>query len=196
MKCKEVNMAFNIFKQIKYLANKQITNNFGNAKFNQDGLAWDSIKTRFYPQAQVMWLVKNNIAVLDSVKTDNDEKGKFYVIKFKEFNLDNPFFEREKKRTLPVSQLMAWNDEHRQEDERTYSQSRVDDDYYYQDETRYEKLALEDNCTFEMFIQSLGYNSYRDFLLQHENDTKEFREIIDEEYKEFLNEISTKEYEV
>lgn len=196
-------MANNFFKLIKSMVNRQISNEYGNAKYNQDGLSWDSIKTRFYPQGQVMWLVKNNIATLDSVTVDKDTNGKYYVIKFKEFNLDNPFFKAEKRRTLLASQLRGYQDSeengkfaNREDMQRSYSQSRVDDEYYVADETRYEKLSLEDNCTFELYLQKLGYNSYRDFILEHENDTQEFREILDEDYRNFLEEISSKEYEI
>lgn len=185
----------NIFQIIRMLVNKQITNEYGNSKFTNDGQDWTEYTVYQNPKFAVKWLKENGIADVE-IKRKQTYYGCEYTIKLKDYNLDTEFFKREKKRTIPVSKLQSWYDEHRPDDDRTYSQSRVDDEYYHQDETLYEKLALEDNCTFEMFLQSLGYNSYKDFLLKHENDTKEFREIIDEKYKEFLEKNTAKDYEI
>lgn len=59
----------------------------------------------------------------------------------------------------------------------------------------YEILDKADDCTFELFLQQLGYENYKDFISKHEFDKKELFEIFDEEYKEFLNNLHTQEYE-
>lgn len=51
-------------------------------------------------------------------------------------------------------------------------------------EPSYEKVSLEDSCTFELFIQSEGYDTFEDW--QNDNKTRDALDIAEENHKLFL----------
>ena len=58
----------------------------------------------------------------------------------------------------------------------------------------YEHLEKADSCTFELFLQSIGFNAFEDYLAFVEKYPLEDKEI-DERYRQFLNEkVEGREY--
>lgn len=58
----------------------------------------------------------------------------------------------------------------------------------------YEHLEKADSCTFELFLQSIGFNTFEDYLAFVEKYPIEDKDI-DERYRQFLNEkVESREY--
>lgn len=159
-------MAKNIFNLIRDMVKRQIR-----AEKSSDlkyiDIVTDSIRSfGTYPQGAIKYLTGQGALKVESVSVEpDDEWGKAYVIKFKDINLDAPFFKSLKRSSVYVSELMEYNDKNRADDNKYMSNGNiVGYEAYFVDETRYEKLSREDSCVFEMFAQWLGYNNYQDFI--------------------------------
>ena len=156
----------NIFNTIKQMVKDNIKAEKDNSMFNTEEYN-DTIKVLgFYPQGAIKYLTSQGALKVADVTVEPDDKwGKAYVIKFKDFDLDSPFFKSLKRRSINVSGIMEYNDEVRADDNRYMSNGNiVGYDAYYCDETKYEKLSREDSCVFELFAQWLGYENYQDFV--------------------------------
>lgn len=59
----------------------------------------------------------------------------------------------------------------------------------------YEMLDKADDCTFDIYLQQIGYENYYDFYKKHELSTNEFMDIFINEYNKFRENNLSKEYQ-
>ena len=138
------------------------------------------------------------------VTTDYNNGIREYTIQYKDLNTASEFiapaYEKEEYKIAKynkkhefdhlsvVEKALATNDKYRAELECPnfdYKRFGLDNEY----------LEKADSCTFEMFIQKLGFDNYNDFAKYIETQTKDVSELIEEKYQEFLKtEVETQEY--
>lgn len=139
------------------------------------------------------WMTKQG-AFKVSVEIKQDEKEKIYLVTLKDINLDSPFLKDLKRYTVRQNELMSFYDEFRQEDIGNYTSEHLTGfEAYYNNEYRYEKLDKKDSCTYELYIQSLGFDNYEQYMLFIEK----YPNALDEEdFNDFLNQTKVEEYEI
>lgn len=175
----------NIFNTIRNLVKSQIkAEKSADLKYTDPALTQLISKGR-YPQGAIQYLTKQGALKVESVKVEpDDEWGKCYVIKFKDINLDAPFFKGLKRSAIYVSEMMEYNDQVRADDNKYMSNGNiVGYDAYYIDDSKYEKLSREDSCVFEMFAQWLGHDNYQDFIENNKLSDAEI-DILYEQFRE------------
>lgn len=195
----------NIFNEIR----NQLINNelFGNEK-----------KLQFrneYPEGCIVWLCKNQKAFkVTGMKKFIHNSEKVYEISYEAVNtacdfLDVAYESAKYKRerairkgyTLnesPRTKSLKINDMFRAELDCPNWSNKADETGYKQcpyNDKEFEHLDKEDDCCFEIYLQQIGYDNYQDFIKKNEFSTKEYMEIFEENYKEFLNNLHAKDYE-
>lgn len=170
-----------------YLVNQvvktEIQSRFDNSetKFTLEGFGYDN---------PLKWFKKAKIVdTINYSRTFNYRKGKYeYTVEFKGFNETNNHIQgkfdywyqkEQKKRDLeelsnePVTSKFG----------KYYDKRRDELDCKNYKHTIYEYMTREDSCTYELFVQAIGYDNYNDFA----NNCKLDQEEIDAMYVDFCN---------
>ena len=158
---------------------------------------------RFYPESVIVFMTKQKAFKIDKIVKVPVDKGYEYIVSYKDVCTSCDFLDRayealkakEEYKTkrgfysnAPVStKFLELNDIYRTELECK--------NYIKTGEDFYEYLDKADSCTFEIFLQKIGFENYDSFAKYIESQPKSVSEIIDEKYQEFLNsEIETRDY--
>ena len=193
-------MTNNIFNVIR---NQIVYNETQKLRGNE---AKDSFKIKgYYPEKIITWItMKAKAFKIAKVTADYNNGIREYTIQYKDLNTASEFiapaYEKEEYKIAKynkkhefdhlsvVQKALATNDKYRAELECPnfdYKRFGLDNEY----------LEKADSCTFEMFIQKLGFDNYNDFAKYIETQSKDVSEIIDEKYEEFLaNEVESQSY--
>lgn len=193
-------MTNNIFNTIR---NQIVYNETQKLRGNE---AKNSFKIRgYYPEKIITWItMKAKAFKISKVTAEYNNGIRIYTIEYKDLNPASEFiapaYEREeykinkynKKHEFDhlsiVQKSLAINDKYRAELECPnfdYKRFGLDNEY----------LEKADSCTFEMFIQKLGFDNYKDFARYIETQSKDVSEIINEKYEEFLaSEVECQSY--
>lgn len=147
----------------------------------------------FYPEKVILWMTKKAKAFkVAKVTHGYDENGiRTYTIEYKDVNTYSPFLEQRysieenkiieymKKHEfdyLPVvEKSLAYNDKYRYELECP--------NYEYANKERIDKA---DSCTFELNIQQMGYESYKDFIRKNTIESYEAQTELELMHKDFI----------
>lgn len=159
----------------------------------------------YYPEKIITWItMKAKAFKVAKVTCDFNNGVKEYTIQYKDINTSSEFialaYEKEEYKILKyqrrhefdhlsvVEKSLATNDKYRAELECPnfdYKRYGLDNEY----------LDKADNCTFELFLQKIGFENYLAFAKYIETTTKDVSELIEEKYQEFLKtEVETQEY--
>ncbi len=188
---------FNIIRnQIVYNESQKLRGNESNDSFKLRG---------YYPEKIITWItMKAKAFKISKVTSDYNNGLREYVIYYKDLNPASEFiapaYEKEEYRIKKyqrkhefdhlsvVQKSLATNDKYRAELECPnfdYKRFGIDNEY----------LEKSDSCTFEIFLQKLGFENYSDFAKYIETKSKAVSELIEEKYQEFLeSEIENQEY--
>lgn len=190
------NIFNSIRNQIVYNETQKLRGNESKSSFKVKG---------YYPEKVITWITMQAKAFkIAKVTADYNNGIREYTIQYKDLNTSSEFiapaYEKEEYKILKyqrrhefdhlsvVEKSLATNDKYRAELECPnfdYKRYGLDNEY----------LDKADSCTFEMFIQKLGFNNYKDFAKYIETQTKDVSELIEEKYQEFLKtEVETQEY--
>ena len=155
----------------------------------------------YYPEKAIVWLTtkKKLFKVAKITKSYNTRIHIFdYTIEYKDFNEYSDFvagaidkfrhhqqeyLNKRKRENMPVTiKFLDYYDEHRQELECPNWSNEADETGYREcpnNNREYEHLTREDNCTFELFCQWLGYDNYQDYIDNSELDEDEENKLYD-----------------
>lgn len=177
-----------IFTQIKNFIKFNLMKENGNGLESPN---W-TMELKHYNSNAFYWCTRQGAFKVD-VKIKQDEKEKVYLVTLKDINLDSPFLKDLKRYTIRQNELMSFYDEFRQEDIGNYTSEHLTGFEAYYNSLKYEKLDKKDSCTYELYIQSLGFDNYEQYMLFIEK----YPNLLDEEdFDNFLNQTRVEEYEI
>lgn len=156
---------------------------------------------RFYPEAIIMFMTKQKAFKVAKVNKMPINDGYRFTIEYKDVYTGCDFLSRafealERKEQWKhrkgyysnesvVNKFGHINDEFRDE---------LICKNYEEDNNLYEHLEKADSCTFDLFLQSIGFNNFEEYLKFVEKYPLEDKDI-DDRYRKFLNErIESREY--
>lgn len=135
------------------------------------------------------WFVNRKVFAVKQIRSYR-ENGKFvYEIEYTNLNPENEFFRYSKMRS-------RLTDDYIDIGERAYSQTRVDEKYFYSDESRYEYLEPEDSCLLEITLNELGYNSFNEYMENAPDGASLARINLSEEIENFYKTKVVKPWEI
>lgn len=148
----------------------------------------------FYPEKIIVYMTKQKAFKICKVTKEPADVGYKFTIEYKDVYTECDFlsegynalkyrYERKKRKGYDsnesvVTKFLHINDTYRDELECKNYKKTIDEFYEY--------LEKADSCTFELFIQSIGFNSFEDYLNYVEKYPLENKDI-DERYREFIN---------
>lgn len=192
----QVNIFNSVRNQIVYNETQKLRGNETTNSFKIKG---------YYPEKIITWMtMKAKAFKIAKVTTDYNNGVREYKIQYKDLNLASEFiapaYEKEEYKILKyqrkhefdhlsvVEKALATNDKYRAELECPnfdYKRFGIDNEF----------LDKADSCTFEIFLQKIGFENYSAFAKYIETQPKDVSELIEEKYQEFLKyETENQEY--
>ena len=179
-----------IFTQIKSFIKYNLMKENGTSNESPN---W-TMELKHYNSNAFCWCTKQG-AFKVNVQIKQDENEKTYLVTLKDINIDSPFLKDLKRYTIRQNELMSFYDEFRQEDMGYYTSNELTGFNAYYNESKYEKLDRKDSCTYELYVQSLGFNNYEEYVVFKEKYPN-LMDNEDEEFQKFLEQIRTEEYAI
>lgn len=138
-----------IFNRIKrLLVNLENERDFGISKIMPDRIF--SVNQKDWKV--IRWLKENKVLVISKMRKEGDN----YVVYYKEIDVENPFFAYTGLRSRQTED---------NSDFRYYSSGEVTERHYKDDNSKYERLSIEDDVLKDFYITYIGkWNSPQEFV--------------------------------
>lgn len=146
-----------------------------------------------YPMYVIQWFV-NQGAFTVSVKITGKYSKKLYTVELQNINLESPALSSIERFNTPINRLQAYYDKVRPDMNRCFSTPNIAGYDAYYNKNKYEKLALTDSATFDLFCQSIGFKTPQEYLAYTEQNNISEEEIEDR-FRTFMDENLAADYE-
>lgn len=158
-----------------------------------------TFQNRFYPERIILFMTRQKAFKITKVKKEPVSNGYKFTIEYKDVWTGCDFLDRAYE-ALKAKEEWKHRKGFYSNESVVNKFGHINDEYRDEltcknyDKEFYEHLEKADDCTFELFLQSIGFECFEEYLKYVEKYPLEDKDI-DERYRQFLNDkVESREY--